>query len=116
MKADVDKTTIIWDAACAEINQQFNFHEAPVKDISKHETQIAQSNGNVSRELYLTAFPFFSGDVDDIRSYESEVAEEFSEVDAYMQFVYSILGASSQKRYIIRSRLRCLHRNSIQSS
>ena len=31
--AGVDKTTIIWDAANAEIKQQFNFHEAPALDV-----------------------------------------------------------------------------------
>ena len=33
LSAGVDKTTIIWDAANAEIKQQFNFHEAPALDV-----------------------------------------------------------------------------------
>ena len=33
LSAGVDKTTIIWDAANAEIKQQFPFHEAPALDV-----------------------------------------------------------------------------------
>lgn len=33
LSAGVDKTTIIWDAANAEIKQQFQYHEAPALDV-----------------------------------------------------------------------------------
>ncbi|CBY15962.1 unnamed protein product, partial [Oikopleura dioica] len=43
LSAGVDRTTIIWDAANAEIKQQFPFHEAPALDVDWKDDTIFAS-------------------------------------------------------------------------